>query len=102
MYLNGYTFLNIIQNPYYIMDIFCLCCQAVTWQLALRKAPLFWAYLWMSSVYIIILFASHFIFGESITTNNIIGCLFIACGIIFINCRGEHLMDSQKAEKSLC
>jgi multidrug transporter EmrE-like cation transporter len=83
--LNAFTFSNIIQNHFYLLSLVCLACQAVTWQLVLRKHPLFWAYLWMSLVYIVIIVAGHFIFKESITIGNIIGSLMIISGIIIIN-----------------
>ena len=83
--LKAFTLSNIIHDYFYLLSLFCLGCQAIAWQLVLRRYPLFWAYLWMSTVYIIIIIASYFIFNEPITLCNMIGSLLIICGIIAIN-----------------
>jgi multidrug transporter EmrE-like cation transporter len=75
---------NIARNPYYLLALFCLGAQAVCWQFALKEYDLFWAYLFMSGIYIVIPAASYFIFRESISLHNIIGSLVIMAGIIIL------------------
>jgi len=76
-----FTARGIFSNGYYLGSLACLALQAVVWPLALRRFPLFWAYLFMSAVYIVIPLAGHFVFGETLTPNNIVGALLIMAGI---------------------
>lgn len=80
----------IITNPYYLGTLVCLGLQAICWPLALRRFPLFWAYLLMSGVYILIPFVSHLVFHETISAWNAAGLVIITCGIIFVLTGGRR------------
>ncbi len=82
--LGSFTLHNILSNYYYLLSILCLGSQAICWQFALKKFDLFWAYLFMSGIFIVILIVSHFIFREDVTLNNILGALVIMAGIIVL------------------
>ncbi|OHD06010.1 MAG: hypothetical protein A2086_06025 [Spirochaetes bacterium GWD1_27_9] len=87
--LNEKEFLKILLNPYYILSFVCLGFQAITWQIALKHFNLSFAYMFMSLIYSIILFASHFLFNEPITTWNIIGTIIITSGVILVMIKGN-------------
>jgi len=93
--MSGYTFYNVITNPYYIISLFILGLQAIFWQLALKQYNLSFAYLFTSLIYPIILIISYFIYNENISMNNIIGSLIIVVGVIIVtrNTNG-NLIDS--------
>jgi multidrug transporter EmrE-like cation transporter len=82
--VGAFTVHNIVTNHYYLLSILCLGLQAVCWQFALKEYDLFWAYLFMSGIYIVIPAASYFIFRESVSLHNIIGSLVIMAGIIIL------------------
>jgi len=82
--LGSFTIHNIVFNYYYLLSILCLGLQAICWQFALKKFDLFWAYLFMSGIFIVIPFVSHFIFREDVTLNNILGAFVILAGIIVL------------------
>lgn len=84
IYIQKYSFIAIILNPYYIASLLCLAGQALCWQLILRRLPLFRSYLFMSGIYILILIGSHYIFHENITKCNIIGSFIIIFGITIL------------------
>ena len=81
---------NIITNKYYILSLLFFGLQAITWQLTLRKFPLFFAYLFMSLIYIIILLASYYLFKEQISLFNILGSIIIVFGVIIITFKKEE------------
>ena len=76
---------GVITNPFYIMSLFCLLLQAIFWQQALKYYPLSFAYPFMGLVNFVILFSSAFLFGESITSANIIGLIIISIGITMLS-----------------
>ncbi len=84
LYMDKFNLLNIISNPYYIISLFFLGLQAIIWPIALQKIPLFFAYLIMSLVYVVILFASLFIFKEKISLMNILGTILIIIGVLIV------------------
>jgi multidrug transporter EmrE-like cation transporter len=83
--IEHFTVINIITNINYILSLLCLGLQAITWQIALKKYPLSYAYFFMSGVYGFILFFSFFVFHESVSLNNILGTVIIMTGIIFLS-----------------
>ncbi|MDM8544407.1 hypothetical protein QUF90_25305 [Desulfococcaceae bacterium HSG9] len=78
------SIVSICANKYYLASIVCMAFQAIAWQIVLTRFPLALAYYFMSGIYIIIILASHFFFGESITLQNIIGTIIIIIGIYLI------------------
>jgi drug/metabolite transporter (DMT)-like permease len=90
--MQGFTVINIVKNYYYIGSLASLFLQAIFWQIALKKYPLSYAYVFTSFIYPIILVMSYFIFGEAITLNNIIGSIIIIIGIFFITRNNNDLL----------
>jgi len=74
----------IISNPWYLGSLFFLGLQAITWQLVMRNFPLSWAYFFNSMLYVLILVSGVAFFGETVTTGNIVGTLFIVSGIVLM------------------
>lgn len=58
---------------------------AILWQKVLSFMPLHKAYLYKSPTIIIVLLYSAILFNETITTNNIIGLLFILAGLYILS-----------------
>ncbi|MDD5309566.1 MAG: hypothetical protein PHU25_19790 [Deltaproteobacteria bacterium] len=83
--LESFSLSGVLHNPFYFGVLFCLGLQAVTWQLALRRFPLFYAYLFMSLIYPLLLVSSHFIFNEEITIANVIGSAVIIAGVVVLS-----------------
>jgi drug/metabolite transporter (DMT)-like permease len=83
--IEHFTVMNIVTNVNYILSLLCLGLQAITWQLALKKYPLSFAYFFMSGVYVFILLFSFFVFHESVSLNNILGTIIIMVGIVFLS-----------------
>lgn len=74
--------------PYFIYlgcVLAILGCYAVLWQKILKLFPLNKAFLCKSLTIILILFLSHFLFGEIITRNNLYGTLLIIIGIVMLS-----------------
>ena len=79
--IKDFSIISITSNIPYIGSLACLVLQAFVWQLALRKYPLYFAYLFMSGIYTITLIMSFFLFHEKITSGNIAGTIIITAGI---------------------
>ncbi len=69
---------------YYGCELGAIAIYAVLWQLILKKIPLTIAFMSKSITIVFGLLIAHFIFSESITTNNIIGSLVIISGIVVL------------------
>ena len=80
--MQGHNPLNLLVNPYYLLTILCLFLQAITWQQTLRYYPLAWSYMFMSGIYPVVMLSSYFIFGEHISTQNIVGAIIIVAGVV--------------------
>jgi multidrug transporter EmrE-like cation transporter len=87
---NALSLLNLGHNGPYLASLLCLACQAITWPLALRRFPLFWAYLFMSGLYLAIPMVSRFYFHEPLTGRNLIGSLVILAGIVLLLAGGKE------------
>jgi uncharacterized membrane protein len=81
--LINYSLVSVISNVFYITSLIFYLLLAIVWQQVLIKFSLSVAYLFMSSVYFIVLFCSSYLFNEGITIYNLIGILFITIGIVF-------------------
>lgn len=55
---------------------------AVLWQQVIKRMPLSMAYMFKGTSLIFVLLISALLFGESITTNNLIGSAVIVFGIV--------------------
>lgn len=82
--IDDFSLFVVGMNPFYLAMLVCLGFHAFAWQVALRKYPLSFAYFIMSMLPISILLISHFIFHEKVSFGNIIGCLIIVTGLIFL------------------
>jgi multidrug transporter EmrE-like cation transporter len=82
IYMDEYAVLQIISNKFYWLSIFFLFLQAITWQLALKKYSLNYAYMFTSLYYPAILIISFFVFSEDLTIGNILGTVLIVFGLI--------------------
>ena len=80
-----YALPYILTNYFYFASLFFLFLQALSWQFALKKYDLHQAYIFMSLYYPLILVASYFLFGETITTGNIAGIVLIMGGLSLRN-----------------
>lgn len=89
-----FSALNVATNSYYILSLLCLVLQALTWQVALRKYPLSFAYFITSILPINILLISHFVFHEPVSPGNIIGGCIIVTGLIFLTRNGKQKSDA--------
>jgi multidrug transporter EmrE-like cation transporter len=81
----NFNFFEIFKNSFFLLSVILLISQTLVWQMVLRYFNLFWAYLFFSGNYIVILLISYFVFKENISKANIIGALFIIIGIIILN-----------------
>ncbi|MGG1637088.1 EamA family transporter [Paenibacillus sp. NRS-1760] len=79
------NFIGTMLNIYYLLSLFLLVLQAGFWQLTLRKVELSVAYPLTAFNNVFILIFSFYIFGEQITTNNILGVIIIMIGIVVLN-----------------
>jgi len=66
----------------YVGSLAALMAQAIVWQQALKRYPLSFAYPFMSAVFVIIPIVSVIVFGESLSTGQMIGAVFIVAGTI--------------------
>ncbi len=75
---------SVFTNPYYIAAMICMFFQAIVWQFVLVRFPLTLAYYFMSGIYVVILGAGYFIFGEVVSLKNILGTVIIVVGICML------------------
>ncbi len=82
--LPQFTAGNIARNGFYLASLICLGLQAITWQLALARFPLSYAYSAMSIVYVNVLVISVVVFGERVTSANVVGAALIMAGVALV------------------
>lgn len=80
---------SVVTNYYYFVALACLGFQALTWQIALTKHPLSYAYFFMTGVFVTVFGLSFFVFDETLTPQNIVGAVLIAGGIYVMTRQGE-------------
>jgi len=81
--------LDVLSIFLFAIALLCLFCQAIVWQQALKHFDLYWAYLWMSLLYPLLLLSSVFIFQEEIKYTTIIGAFIIVGGVIIMHSEDE-------------
>jgi drug/metabolite transporter (DMT)-like permease len=86
--LVGFSFMSVFSNGFYLLSLFFLFLQALTWQRTLKLYNLSFAFMFTVLYYPIILVASYFIFDENITVGNILGTLIIVSGLTLF--KKEH------------
>jgi drug/metabolite transporter (DMT)-like permease len=75
---------QVASSPWYLACLGCLGLQTVTWTLALRRLPLFSAYLCTSLIYVSIPLTGWFVFREPSTFANLGGSALILLGIVLL------------------
>jgi drug/metabolite transporter (DMT)-like permease len=78
----GKNVFGLVWNPWFVAELGSLALQALAWTLVLRHRPVSRVYPYNSLVFIINLMAARWLFGETITLNNIVGMTVIAGGVI--------------------
>ncbi len=69
----------------FLLALFCLLMQALMWQQALKRYDLFWAYLWNTLLYPILIVFGLLFFNEVVNITTVIGLIFIVSGVIVLN-----------------
>lgn len=87
--LRSFTLQEVAHNGPYLASLACLACQAVTWPQALRRFPLFWAYMFMSAIFLAIPVVSALFFHEPVTSRNLLGSAVIMAGMAVLLAGGE-------------
>ena len=72
-------------NPYIILSIILTLLAGLSWMIAMTKFEISYAYPFTLLGLIFVTFFSVLFFGESITTQKIIGILFVLIGIFIIS-----------------
>ena len=70
---------------YFLGVVFVLGVYAVMWQIALKKVPLNQAYMFRSLGVVYGLSIAHFIFGESVTLQNLIGGALVISAVLIVS-----------------
>lgn len=82
---SGYDTLSLKYCLFFGCVIIVLGIYAILWQIILKLMPLSKAFPYKSLSIIYILLFSVFLFGETITVNNIIGAMLIIVGLIVLS-----------------
>ncbi len=88
--LSSFSLVNVLTNIFYLLALFFLFLQALSWQQSLRYFNLSHAYMFTSLYYPIILLASYFIFRESLTHGNFFGTTIIISGLLLTKKPKKH------------
>jgi multidrug transporter EmrE-like cation transporter len=76
------TFITVIFNPYVFLGLIFYGLSTFIWLGALSKTQLNYAYPFTALTFILVMLAAHFIFGEVLPTNRLLGVGLICAGII--------------------
>jgi drug/metabolite transporter (DMT)-like permease len=72
-------------SPYILGGLFIYGISTVIWFFILSRVQLSMAYPFQSFAYIFAIIGSYIFFGEAITFNKVLGCIFIVLGVYLIN-----------------
>ncbi|NOU40013.1 MAG: EamA family transporter [Methylotenera sp.] len=75
---------NLLLDPWVFSGIVATFLAGVSWMLAMTKFEVSYAFPYVSLNYVLILFASFFIFNEQLSIAKLIGTLIVVLGIIVI------------------
>ena len=78
------TITKVIANPQVVIGLLLYFVSAAVWLIVLSRVDLSFAYPLLGSSYIVILFASRFLFNEPVTAVRMGGVLLISLGVILI------------------
>jgi drug/metabolite transporter (DMT)-like permease len=76
--------LSILFKPWILLAACITILSAICWMITLMKFELSYAYPWTSILYLYMLLAGYFLFGDIITTKKVIGSLVIVVGVVLI------------------
>jgi drug/metabolite transporter (DMT)-like permease len=77
-------FIRISFEPYIVAGLFCYVLSVALWIAALSKAPVSVAYPMLSIGYIVNAIAAHYLLGENLTIQKLIGIVVIVVGVYFV------------------
>jgi multidrug transporter EmrE-like cation transporter len=83
------SFLKIFGNPYVSVGFALYAIAALMWIVVLSKVPLSIAYPSMGVSYVLILFASKYVFREDITVFRVLGTALIIAGVILVQIKSD-------------
>jgi len=75
---------SLLLNPWVLSGVVSTFLAGVSWMLAMTKFEVSYAFPFVSLNYVLILFASFFIFNEQLTMAKLIGTVIVAIGIIVV------------------
>jgi drug/metabolite transporter (DMT)-like permease len=75
---------SLLLNPWVLSGVVATFLAGVSWMLAMSKFEVSYVFPYISLNYVLILFASFFIFNESLTIAKLIGTLVVVLGLIVI------------------
>lgn len=81
----AYSLLRVVLHPYFWLALACLAAQALSWQLALRRFPLSFAFPFNSLIYPGALVAGYIFFGETANAVQLLGVALIVAGLWVMN-----------------
>jgi len=79
--IGAFSIEEALMNKYYVASLLSLISQAIAWQQAIKDLDISKAYMFMSSVQIIVIIASYLFFKEAINLQNILGSIVIIAGL---------------------
>lgn len=78
-------FLELFLSPWVLAGFVCAVFAAFFWILAMTKLPISLAYPFMALSFPLVVIASHFIFGEYVSSLRMIGVALICGGVVLVN-----------------
>ncbi len=78
------TIMEVVTNPQVVIGLMLYFISAAVWLVVLSRVDLSFAYPLLGSSYIVVLFASRFLFNEPITAVRVGGALLISLGVVLI------------------
>ncbi|MDR2386832.1 MAG: hypothetical protein LBE80_04505 [Deltaproteobacteria bacterium] len=79
-----YFFLGLLLNPWIVVAIISTLISALCWLVTLTKFELSYAYPFTSVLYLYMLLAGYFLFGDLLTVKKIMGTLVIVFGVYLV------------------
>lgn len=76
--------MSLLINPWVFSAIIATFFAGVSWMLAMTKFEISYAFPFVSLNYVIILFASFFVFNEQLSVAKLVGSLIVVLGIVVI------------------
>jgi drug/metabolite transporter (DMT)-like permease len=77
-------FITLLFKPWILVAAVVTVFSAICWMITLMKFELSYAYPWTSLLYLYMLVAGYFLFGDVITAKKILGSLVIVLGVVLV------------------